>query len=71
MPAISQSLRDHLEGLHGAAYVAESLIDTIVSCGGDPKRTTLALTLAAAAQEILAELGRGLDSVELAKVASQ
>jgi hypothetical protein len=65
MTDIPGALRAHLEDLQGTAYVAESLIDAIVSCGDNPRRKALAMTLAESAQEVLAELGRGLDSVEI------
>jgi hypothetical protein len=68
MPDKPQALADHLSDLQNAAYVAESLLSVIVACGDHPKRKQLIITAAEAAQEIILELGRGLDSVEIMKI---
>jgi hypothetical protein len=69
-PDSLKSLLAHLETLQGEVYVVESLVSVIVACGGKANRADLVIKAAEAAQEILLEVGRGLDSVELGKVLS-
>jgi len=69
-PDSTKSLTAHLEALQREVYIVESLVSVIVACGDNPKRTELVIHAAEAAQELLLTIGRGLDSVELAKVAS-
>jgi Fe-S cluster assembly ATPase SufC len=68
MPENQKTLRDHLEQMQHAAYVAESLVSVIVACGGNRRRSDLVIMAAEEAQKVLDEIGRGLDSVELDKV---
>ena len=70
MPKLTPKISDHLEELQRNVYLAESLISVIVRCGDDPKRTALIINTAEAIEEILADVGRGLDSVELEKVSA-
>lgn len=69
-PDSQKSLLTHLEVLQGEVYVVESLVSVIVACGGKANRSELVIKAAEAAQEILLDIGRGLDSVELHKVLS-
>mgnify|MGYP000862340039 CR=1 FL=1 len=64
-PESLNSLRAHLSAMQDASYVAEALVAAIVACGDDRRRGTLRIVLAEAAQEVLKDLGRGLDSVEI------
>ena len=68
MTVLPKSVLEHIQIMQHSANVAESLVDAIVACGDDPRRGTLVITLAEAAQEVLQELGRGLDMVEIEKV---
>lgn len=70
-PNSRKSLREHLEDMQHAVYVAESLISVIIACGASPKRMALVVKAAEDAQEVLDELGRGLDRVELDRMVSQ
>jgi hypothetical protein len=65
-----KAITAHLEQLQASVYITESLIEVIIACGARPEHSTLMLKMAESAQMILQEIGRGLDSVELAKVTS-
>jgi hypothetical protein len=70
MPGISPRLAQHLKEVQEAVLVVESLISVIVGAGSMPKYSDLVIGVAESAQSILEDVSRGLDDVQLEKVAA-
>jgi hypothetical protein len=70
MPENLQTLPTHLSKLQDAAYLAKSLVGVILACGTNKDRWEVALSAADAANDILAEIGEGLDYVNLPEVSA-
>ena len=66
----TQPLLDHIQEMQNLATLAESVVNAIIASLAHPTRSELAYTLAVEAHSVLKDLGDGLDSVNLPKVAA-